>query len=321
MLVNNAHTLESALNEGLWSFHPSTLLGRMALLGTAFYGHAVVNAGAHELGHYQEAREAGRDIIEFPLWRIFVFQGYIDHSTEPGREGVIEDMSVLSRGLTINMLLANNMLQAAVSAREINAVDSLGYVVNHVFVSTPVMDKIIYVDLAEELHGSDSNILDQVERHTTGISIFNALDPYTLYSFLGIGKYLATGNPTQTLPPRAVPQLNGYLAVPEPLYEMCWYVPWKKGVLSAALRGGNAVENYAALRLGLQHVSWKNMQLSGLVEGISGESVGIAVHGSVLFPMAGMKVGPTFSYKSEGVWTPFMNGLPKRYVAGIRIEL
>ncbi|HLC70570.1 MAG TPA: hypothetical protein VJI32_01095 [Candidatus Nanoarchaeia archaeon] len=322
MLVHNAHTLESMLNEALWRLEPHTFLGRAALLGAAFYEQAVFNAGVHELGHYQEAREAGRKIEEFPLWRVLILQGYVQHSGERGMYAVTEDLSILSRGLAINMALAHDVVRSAVSSGYMNPLDGLSYAANHAFVSTPIMDKKIYEDYILELHGAGSSALRNTRRDILGISIFNALDPYTIYSAWGVGKYLSTGNPTQSMPSPAVPQLNGYLAVPQPLYEACWYVPWQEGVLSAALRAGNAVENYAALRLGLHHLGWKNMQLSGFVEGIhSGSNDGIAVHGSVLFPIAGIKVGPTISYKSDGVWTPFMNGLSERVVVGIGIEL
>jgi len=320
MLVNNAHTLESVLNEALWTLEPSTFLGRAALLGAAFYEQAVFNAGVHELAHYQESREAGRTILEFPLWRVFIFQGHVQQSGERGRERIVEDMFNSGRGLAVNTLLAHNILQKAAISGEIHALDGLNYAVNHIFVSMPIFDKRHYGVLTEKL--ADDSQAQNLHRNILGVSLFNVLDPYSIYSAWGIGKYAFTGNAVQSLPSSAIPQLNGYLAVPQPLYEACWYVPGQSGVLSAALRGGNAVENYAALRLGVHHHSWKNMQMSGILEGIhSGSNDGIAAHTSFLFPLAGIKVGPTFSYKSDGVWTPFMNGLTERIVVGIGMGL
>ncbi|MDO8655828.1 MAG: hypothetical protein Q7K45_01190, partial [Nanoarchaeota archaeon] len=320
MLVHNAHTLESVLNESLWRLEPSTFLGRAALLGAAFYEQAVFNAGAHELAHYQESREAGRAILEFPLWRVLIFQGHVKHSRERGREGVVEDMSNFGRGLAVNTLLANNILQNAVLTGSMHTLDGLNYVVNHIFVSMPVYDKKNYEILAEKLQ--DSSQVQNLHRNIIGISLFNALDPYTLYSAWGIGKYVFTGNSRQNLPSPLIPQLNGYLAVPQPLYEACWYVPWQSGVLSAALRGGNAVENTVALRTGIEDFPFgRKISLTAMLEGIhSGNHNDGVAHAKILFQIAGIKAGPTFSYTSGG-WSPLVNGLAERYLAGIGLQL
>lgn len=319
MLVNNAHTLESVLNEGLWSFKPSTFIGRLALLSVGIYGQTVVSTLPHELSHYQEERETGKKNIRLHFQKILILQPHGHYDLENGKSK--EDMLIMGRAPAINTVVASDILTASSSLHYLQVLDALAYIVNHTYISAPVLDKQIYEFHSQRLYGEGTPKYLAVQKNIVGVSIFNALDPYTLYSFFGIGKYLATGNLMQALPSPIVPQLNGYLAVPEPLYEACWYVPWKEAVFSAALRAGNAVEDYAALRIGLKYVSWKNTEFNWLVEGIQNEDFGMAAHASVLFPIAGIKVGPTFSYKSEGVWTPFMNGLKERVVGGIGLKL
>ncbi len=154
-----------------------------------------------------------------------------------------------------------------------------------------------------------------------GMSVWNALDPYFWMATAEVGRYLIQGNRTTDLPPVWIPQLNGYMGVPGPLYEACWYLP-VQGVFSAAVRGGIAPSKSLALRLGVDHLPLLlGIELTALTEVIrQDQENGASVHAEFAFPFKRFMLGPTVSYKTPEVWTPFAYGFEADATIGIMAQ-
>lgn len=316
MLTRDAHTLLSVLHSALNKVEPQTSWGRALQLGVGVYGQEMITLLAHEFGHYSEAKVDGRHNVQLHLERLLIFQSYESHDIEPGNEKLKEELGITGRGMAINQLLAQEIITFSMRRRTITPFDALSYVLNHSFPSAYTRDLAIYNNIVDEIY-TDDNTADRIKRQSIAVGIFNAVDPYALTSFWGVGRYVISARPSQQLPPFWVPQLNGYVGIPGPLYEACWYAG-EKTMYSLAVRLGLEPEESIALRAGIaKTLLWKKMKFSAVGEILHAGSNGGTVHAELSFPVGQLHLGPAYSFKSEDIWTPLVSGLPRQHIFGV----
>lgn len=164
--------------------------------------------------------------------------------------------------------------------------------------------------------------------HQIGVMVFNVVDPYTLASFYAAGRYLALGDRNQQLPPRWVPQFNGYFGVPGPQYEAAWHLPTRRGLVSTALRLGVSPELASAIGVGIDDVRIPRTRLFCSVSGeliyqrdgtpVDESTVGGTLTTEVTVPLGNvLRLGIYHLYQSPGVWSPSRFGLRENHTVGV----
>ena len=88
-------------------------------------------------------------------------------------------------------------------------------------------------------------------------------------------------------------------------------------------RTGFEPEQSFAIRAGVEELSlWKRVELSLMGEGVfTKHQKGVSSNANLLIPLGPLGIGPTYTYKSEGIWTPIAPGFAAEHIVGIKMKL